>query len=221
MHVSGGFLREEKYRFSDNLNCFIGGRGTGKSTAVRCIAHAMGISAELEDFDNCPDSVVVYCRDGAGVLYRYERMRGSEPVVKAKDDNTISDVPVDAFRVEFYGQALEKLQSAKDTELASQVAQFQAAGLSASVAELTRLVNRQGQLTTEINRIDQGARLLEELREARDELLKQLMQIRSEITERRKTLVRNINKHLSTSIDDYTVAIRLETTASSTTSLSS
>jgi histidinol phosphatase-like PHP family hydrolase len=104
MKVSGGFLREEKYRFSDNLNCFIGGRGTGKSTAVRCIAHAMGVDDGLESFDNCPDSVVLYCRDAAGVLYRYERMRGSAPQVKAKDDNTILDVPIDAFRVEFYGQ---------------------------------------------------------------------------------------------------------------------
>jgi DNA repair ATPase RecN len=388
MQVSGGFLRDERYRFSDNLNCFIGGRGTGKSTAVRCIAHALGLDDELERFDNCPDSVVLYCRDAAGVLYRYERMRGCAPEVKAKDDNTITDVPVDAFRVEFYGQnalaevardplahpklfqefldrntvlsdlfmrerellsgleqngsqlrpleaqaatrpakkteleevgkklriaeegklkelvaaqmkvsaekvlaksygevrdfysrgislnnfirdarrleetsgartgdsdieaafaaikktiesanayigteqasitarlkgyalevgaqlaALDGLQKTKDVALATQVANFQKAGLSASVADLQRLITRQGQLTGDINRIDQSAQALADLRKAREALLTDLKNVRAEITERRKALVREINKHLISVIDDYTVAIRLQT----------
>jgi hypothetical protein len=80
-----------------------------------------------------------------------------------------------------------------------------------SVADLQRLVTRQGQLTTEINRVDQNARQLGELRKAREALLKGLHDVRAEITERRKTLVRALNKHLITAIDDYTVAIRLET----------
>jgi hypothetical protein len=388
MQVNGGFLRDEKYRFSDNLNCFIGGRGTGKSTAVRCIAHAMGVDDDLERFDNCPDSVVLYCRDAAGVLYRYERMRGCAPEVKAKDDNTITDVPIDAFRVEFYGQnaladvardplanpslfqefldrntilsdlfmreremlssleengaqlrpleaqaatrpakkteleevgkklriaeegklkelvaaqmkvsaekvlaksygevrdfysrglsldnfmrdakrleessgartgdsaievifaavkqtienanvylgaekvsitaqlkayaseigtqltALEGLQRTKEATLATQVENFQKAGLSASVADLQRLITRQAQLTGDINRVDQNVRALTELRKVREGLLTDLQNVREEITERRKTLVREINKHLSSVIDDYTVAIRLQT----------
>jgi hypothetical protein len=387
MHVSGGFLREEKYHFSDNLNCFIGGRGTGKSTAIRCIAHALGVDDSLESYDNCPDSVVVYCRDASGVSYRYERMRGSAPQVRAKDDNTIADVPVDAFRIEFYGQgtladvardplahprlfqefldrntilsdlfsregelladlesngaqlrplellaatrpkkkteldevaaklrvaeegklkelvaaqtrvgaekalakaygdvrdsyargltlesvtrntkaiedtagarslaqdvearvdrlrgsveaanqyarseqtainlklrelsvqmtaelgALAKIHSAKDAELAIQVAGFQKAGLSASVADLQRHVNRHGQLTGELTRIDQAAAQLAALREARATLLTALLGVRASITDRRKNLVRDLNRHLSSAIDDYTVALKLE-----------
>jgi len=31
---TGGFLNEETIHFSENLNCFVGGRGTGKSTAM-------------------------------------------------------------------------------------------------------------------------------------------------------------------------------------------
>ena len=71
LSITGGFLHEEKIHFSDNLNCFIGGRGTGKSTAICAIAYAFGINDEFEDFENCPDSLTVLCEDSNGVLYRY------------------------------------------------------------------------------------------------------------------------------------------------------
>jgi len=98
---AGGFLNEEIIHFSDNLNCFVGGRGTGKSTAIRALAYAFGLNDEFGDFDNCPDAVTVYCEDENGVLYRYVRTRGGDIEVKAK---AISDVPTDAFRIEYFGQ---------------------------------------------------------------------------------------------------------------------
>jgi hypothetical protein len=102
--ILGGFLDGQTYHLSDNLNSFIGGRGAGKSTAIRAIAYGLGVSDDLEQYDNCPDNVVVYAEDSAGVRYRYERNRGSQPVVQAKEDRTIRDVPADAFRIEYYGQ---------------------------------------------------------------------------------------------------------------------
>jgi len=113
MHVVGGFLDGETYHFSDNLNCFIGGRGTGKSTAIRSLAYGLGLKDDLEECGNCPDCIVVYCEDGNGVMYRYERRRGGDLIVKAKDDQSISDVPRDSFRLEFYGQG-ELADVAKD-----------------------------------------------------------------------------------------------------------
>jgi energy-coupling factor transporter ATP-binding protein EcfA2 len=104
VHITGGFLDGQTYRFSDNLNCFIGGRGAGKSTALRTVAYALGIDKELGEHDNCPDNIVLYAEDGSGVRYRYERNRGSEPVVLAKQQRDIKDVPSDAFRIEYYGQ---------------------------------------------------------------------------------------------------------------------
>lgn len=107
LHVQGGFLDMQKFRLSENLTCFIGGRGTGKSTAIKCLAYGLGLETDLAQFDNCPDSVVVYCRDGQGVTYRYERMRGSgAPRVQAYDkaNGQVIDATADAFRVEFYGQ---------------------------------------------------------------------------------------------------------------------
>ena len=104
VHCEGGFLHGETYRISDNLTCFIGGRGTGKSTAIRCIAHGLGIETDLPQFDNCPDSVVVYCEDAQGIPYRYERMRGSVPRVHAMENGKVMDGSPDSFRVEYYGQ---------------------------------------------------------------------------------------------------------------------
>jgi len=102
--ITGGFLHGQTIHFSDNLNCFIGGRGTGKSTAIRAIAYAFGINNEFEGYDSCPDVVTVFCEDEHGVHYRYDRTRGGEIDVKAKEDRSITDVPVDSFRIEYFGQ---------------------------------------------------------------------------------------------------------------------
>ena len=104
MQISGGFLDGQTYHFSDNLNCFIGGRGAGKSTAVKAIAYGLGVDESLANFDNCPDNIVMYAEDDGGVRYRYERNRGSDPIVRAKESGGIADVPADAFRIEYYGQ---------------------------------------------------------------------------------------------------------------------
>ena len=101
--ITGGFLHEEKIHFSDNLNCLIGGRGTGKSTAIRAIAYAFGLNDEFSNFNNCPDSVTVFCEDANGIQYRYSRTRGGDIEVKAKE-RTVADAPIDAFRIEYFGQ---------------------------------------------------------------------------------------------------------------------
>src|ERR1043166_3790784 len=113
MHITGGCLDGQVYHFSDNLNCFIGGRGTGKSTALKSLAHGLALNDELEPQETCPASVVVYCEDANGMRYRYEKPFGSDVIVKAKEEGEISDVPADSFRVEYYRQA-ELAEVAKD-----------------------------------------------------------------------------------------------------------
>lgn len=102
--MTGGFLAGEVIHFSDNLNCFIGGRGTGKSTAIRSLAYALGVNEKFGNFDSCPDSIVVYCEDADGVIYGYKRTKGGDVIVRAKEDGTVTDVPPDAFRIEYYDQ---------------------------------------------------------------------------------------------------------------------
>lgn len=102
--MTGGFLHDEKIHFSDNLNSFIGGRGTGKSTAIRALAYAFGVNDEFDAFDNCPDSVTVFCEDTNGVRYKYIRTRGGDVEVKVKEAAAILDAPLDSFRIEYFGQ---------------------------------------------------------------------------------------------------------------------
>jgi energy-coupling factor transporter ATP-binding protein EcfA2 len=104
MGMTGGFLHEEVIHFNDNLNCFIGGRGTGKSTAIRALAYAFGINDGFADYDNCPDSVAVYCEDDNGMVYKYERARNGDVQVSAKEDRAVTEMPIDSFRIEYFGQ---------------------------------------------------------------------------------------------------------------------
>jgi len=104
VEFSGGFLHQEVIHFSSNLNCLIGGRGTGKSTAIRAIAYALGLNNDFGEYSNCPDSVTVFCQDENGILFRYIRTRDGDIEVKAKEDQSITDVPIDAFRIEYFGQ---------------------------------------------------------------------------------------------------------------------
>ncbi len=104
MSATGGFIGGEVVRFSDNLNCFVGGRGTGKSTSLRSLAYCLGVDDAFGDFESCPDAMVVYCEDADGIVYRYERARGGEIAVKVKEHNSITDVPIDSFQIEYFGQ---------------------------------------------------------------------------------------------------------------------
>jgi ATPase subunit of ABC transporter with duplicated ATPase domains len=46
LDVTGGFLKGAHFEFVDGLNCVIGGRGTGKTTVLEFIRHALEHSAE-------------------------------------------------------------------------------------------------------------------------------------------------------------------------------
>jgi ABC-type cobalamin/Fe3+-siderophores transport system ATPase subunit len=106
MYITGGFLDQNVVHFSNNLNCFIGGRGAGKSTAIQSLAYALNKSEKIKSTDNCPHTIVVYAEDKNGVVYRYERQRGGGCLVQAytREDRSINAVPPDSFKIEFYGQ---------------------------------------------------------------------------------------------------------------------
>lgn len=113
LSITGGFLDGMMVHFSDNLNCIIGGRGTGKSTAIRALAYGFGVNEGFEKFGNCPDSLVVFCEDANGIRYRYERSKGGEIKVIAKEEEAVTEAPIDAFRIEYFDQG-ELANVAKD-----------------------------------------------------------------------------------------------------------
>lgn len=75
LKANGGFLNGQAIQFSPNLNCIIGGRGTGKSTtfeAIRCLADGHSDSKVI-DCEIWPDELHLFWQDRAGrknTLYR-------------------------------------------------------------------------------------------------------------------------------------------------------
>ena len=43
LNVTGGFLAGAQLEFADGLNCLIGGRGTGKTTALEFLRFGLGL----------------------------------------------------------------------------------------------------------------------------------------------------------------------------------
>jgi hypothetical protein len=78
--LKGGFLRGQVIHFSANLNCIIGGRGTGKSTAfetIRSLSHRPS-GSKVVDSEAWPDDLYLYWQDEAGQKHSLYR---------AKDDD--------------------------------------------------------------------------------------------------------------------------------------
>lgn len=87
---TGGFLDGVALDFSANLTCFIGGRGSGKSTALLAARAALGASLDAseddpDDPDRMPDSTEVDFIDDVGTTRTAVRTRGNAPHEKDSD----------------------------------------------------------------------------------------------------------------------------------------
>lgn len=101
MKISGGFLSGQKIHFSPNLNCIIGGRGTGKSTtfeAVRCLTGTAS-SAEVVDSEVWPHQLHLFWQDEAG--QQHSLSRGIRESLTNLDNQV--DGPI-AFSIDCFGQ---------------------------------------------------------------------------------------------------------------------
>jgi ABC-type lipoprotein export system ATPase subunit len=101
IRMSGGFLDAQCIHFAPNLNCIIGGRGTGKSTtfeAIRCLAGQPSETTVI-DSDVWPDQVDLLIEDQTGLVHHLTRARGGG--VENADDPV--DGPV-SYPIECYGQ---------------------------------------------------------------------------------------------------------------------
>lgn len=100
--MDGGFLTGQGIHFSPNLNCIIGGRGTGKSTtfeAIRCLTGHAG-SSDVIDSEVWPDLIDLRVEDQSGHELRMQRRRDCD--VEDPDD---PDAIIPAFAVECYAQS--------------------------------------------------------------------------------------------------------------------
>lgn len=98
---NGGFLDKQQIHFSPNLNCIIGGRGTGKSTtfeAVRCLTGNPSDSPVI-DSEVWPAEIDLFWLDQAGQAHSLSRPINGE---MSNNDDPISGPT--AFQIECYGQ---------------------------------------------------------------------------------------------------------------------
>lgn len=99
--LDGGFLTGQGINFSPNLNCIIGGRGTGKSTtfeAIRCLTtNSVG---DVVDSEVWPDLIELVVEDKSGHAQKVRRRRDSE-VENADDPDSLPPT----FTVECYAQS--------------------------------------------------------------------------------------------------------------------
>ncbi|MGH2500293.1 MAG: AAA family ATPase [Candidatus Limnocylindria bacterium] len=89
---TGGFLDGVQLEFSPNLNCFIGSRGSGKTTALRALQLALGGAPLLNEDDqrNMPDSTEVAFLDALGSERIVVRERHGEPYDAASPEVPLS-----------------------------------------------------------------------------------------------------------------------------------
>src|SRR5579859_1982280 len=101
MKIEGGFLDGQVVHFSRNLNCIIGGRGAGKSTAfeaVRCLAEKQSQS-RLIDCEIWPNALHLVWVDQAGQQQTIVRRFGEQS--SNVDDPDWGPI---TFQMESYGQ---------------------------------------------------------------------------------------------------------------------
>jgi PHP family Zn ribbon phosphoesterase len=116
VRVEGGFLSGLDLGLNPNLNCVIGGRGTGKSTLLELIRHAFDAEPKTETnvrqaqgiLENTfpPGSrVTVHFRLGDGSAYRLERISERPPqVFRGDGSEPLAVMPADLLPLQVYGQ---------------------------------------------------------------------------------------------------------------------
>lgn len=99
--LHGGFLDGQIIHFSKNLNCIIGGRGAGKSTAFQAarILASSPSDNKLIDSEVWPDKIELEWLDQVGQRHSLLRRIGEDP--ENLDDPVAGPV---SFEIESYGQ---------------------------------------------------------------------------------------------------------------------
>lgn len=136
MKVDNGFLENRRLAFNRNLNCLIGGKGTGKSTVIENIRYALDdkpgpqpINTEFEvlmEKNLGPDgSVELIVTANNDEEYRITREYDEDPHIEqlsgdSTEDPTEITFPVSQFRKEFFDVEIysqqELLAIARDVE---------------------------------------------------------------------------------------------------------
>jgi len=114
----GGFLGGIGIHFNDNLNCIIGGKGTGKSTVIETLRYIFDEKPKADKIEEQHNeilkevfrsgskvSVLIETHQPTPMKYIIERTYPEAPVLKEADGSPRGDLkPKDIFQIEVYGQ---------------------------------------------------------------------------------------------------------------------
>jgi DNA repair ATPase RecN/histidinol phosphatase-like PHP family hydrolase len=102
VRFEGGFLDGQAIHFSSNLNCIIGGRGTGKSTtfeAIRMLAGDTAETSKVVDSEVWPDELQLFWQDAAGQQHSLSRLKDAD--IQNDDDQEFGPC---SFDIDCFGQ---------------------------------------------------------------------------------------------------------------------
>jgi len=113
-----GFLQDRHLQLNKNLNCLIGGKGTGKSTVIEHIRYALDVDPRSDDIEDDytalientlrPDGIVeLLVTASNGDQYRIRREYDEEPEIErmpTTEDGEPQevDLTIEQFRTEFF-----------------------------------------------------------------------------------------------------------------------
>ncbi|MDA2937085.1 PHP domain-containing protein [Acidobacteria bacterium AH-259-A15] len=83
MQVNQGFFGGLKFEFHPNLNCFVGGKGTGKSTVIELLRYCFDDISAIEDIaEDTRGKIDALLGEGGKVTARYTDSDGEDKVVE-------------------------------------------------------------------------------------------------------------------------------------------
>lgn len=114
----GGYLNGEVIRFHEDLNCIIGGKGTGKSTVLELLRFGLGIEAKADKIRNDAKdlikatltdgivSILVKTWDNFGLPQRFiiQRKQNQEPIIFLEDGTELTKSVEEIFCAKVLGQ---------------------------------------------------------------------------------------------------------------------
>lgn len=111
--IKGGLLDSEAVKFSKNLTCIIGGRGTGKSTLLESLREASGnkSTAKIVDCEVWPDQIDLVFEDETGKRILFRRDKNNLTFNSTDPVNGISSIVIESYG---QGETADTIQNSDD-----------------------------------------------------------------------------------------------------------
>lgn len=149
LRIIGGFLDGFDFNFSENLNCIIGARGTGKTTVLEFIRYALNMMppdlkrqkelVSLVESNLIGGRIELTVETSTGIRYIISRRAGAAPEVYDADHNgTGMTFTGNMFRVDIFSQnEIESIagQNSSQMALIDAFAQDELNNLNAEIAQ--------------------------------------------------------------------------------------